>query len=286
MEFLTILIVLGLLQLWGSGGPVQQDNWFDQLIDFVQGIVSGAELRLLLIVGLPVCAVLLAQILFESLLFGLLLLLLYVVVFLFSLGRGDYSESIRRYISAWENSNYQSAYEQATAIGGFEPDNVNDHVSLHERVRKAIIYQGFERWFAVVFWFLLLGPAGAILYRLSFLAGRSESLASTDRQLALRCVYYLDWIPARLIMVSFALTGNFVNGFNRFWQMVWQGSPTDELLEVSALAAISAIDDKEDYPAGEEQFIAFGSEQLSALQALLSRSVICWLVIIALGTLL
>ena len=36
MEFLTLLIALGLLQLWGSGGPFQQDKWFCDSLNKVQ----------------------------------------------------------------------------------------------------------------------------------------------------------------------------------------------------------------------------------------------------------
>ena len=39
--------------------------------------------------------------------------------------------------------------------------------------------------------------------------------------LALQWVHYLDWIPVRLLALSFSLTGNFVNSFNRYWSSIW-----------------------------------------------------------------
>jgi AmpE protein len=216
----------------------------------------------------------------------LVTLVIYVAVLLFSLGRGDYSENIRRYLSAWEHGNYESAYEQAMAIGDFQQsDSITDHVSLHEHVRMALLYEGFERWFAVVFWFFLLGPVGAIGYRLSYLCARNDELGGVDNQLALRFVHYLDWLPARILGISFALTGNFVNGFNRFWLVVFDNQPVSELLDKSALAALSDGSEQSTYPTDEEHFIDYGKQEVVAIQSLLSRSVICWLIIIAALTL-
>ncbi|MFT4998119.1 MAG: hypothetical protein ACI8RO_001472, partial [Flavobacteriales bacterium] len=32
MKLFSILIVFALLQYWGSGGPIQQDSWFNSII--------------------------------------------------------------------------------------------------------------------------------------------------------------------------------------------------------------------------------------------------------------
>lgn len=282
MVFLSILIALGLLQLWGSGGPVQRDEWFHVATRNVQSTVGYSRLRLLLLVAGPVIIVLIFQSLFKSVLFGLLSLLLYVGVLLYSLGRGDFNDSLHRYLSAWSHGNFESAYEQAHAIGDFiENDAIDNHVSLHEHVRVAFLYEGFERWFAVVFWFLLLGPAGALGYRLSYLCCRSEVLALEDRQLALRMVHYLDWAPARLLAFSFTITGNFVNASKQLLSFFSENKPVPELLDDCALAAISGANEVRVEPTDKAEFIRHGKAELLALESLLSRSVICWVVVLA-----
>lgn len=285
MEFLTLLIVLGLLQLWGSGGPIQKDRWFYQLSGSLKNLLPSSKLRLLMIVGVPVTVVLFFQALFDSLLFGLLSLVLYIGVLLYSLGRGDYSENIQRYLGCWNHGNFESAYEQALAIGDFkQSDDIVDHFSLHQHVRVAVLYEGFERWFAVAFWFLLLGPAGAIGYRLSYLSGRNASLDEADQKLALRFVHYLDWLPSRLLAMSFAITGDFVKGFNHCWQTAFEKLAVAQFLDQCALAAIGNIEDQQACPLSREQFIEYGKKELLGLQSLLFRSVICWLVVIAIVT--
>ncbi|MFA7553672.1 MAG: regulatory signaling modulator protein AmpE [Spongiibacteraceae bacterium] len=284
MEFFAVLVVLGLLQLWGSGRRLQRDVWFYQLAEGLPKLLPYARLRVAVLVGLPAVLVLLLQALFDSLLFGLLSLLLYVGILFYSLGRGNLSEQLHAYLSSWSFGNFESAYAKAIGMGDFQPsDAISDHISLHEQVRKAYIYESFERWFAVVFWFLLVGPVGAIVYRLSYLAGRAEVLAENDRLIALRFVHYLDWVPARLLAISFALAGNFVSGFK---QHLFENRPAAEMLEVCAIAAINETGEPCIYPEEQAVFIEYGRKEISAIQSLLSRSVICWLVVVALITLL
>ena len=283
MEFLTLLIVLGLVQLWGSGAPLQEDGWFRSWGKIITGLLGPGPTRLLLIVLPPVAALLFLQALFESLLFGLLSLALFVVVLLYCLGRGDFNVSIQRYLAAWSEGDFEAAYDKALGIGDFsQSDAINDHLSLHDHVRVAIIYDGYQRWFAAVFWFLVLGPCGALGYRLSYLCARSDDMVDADRQLALRFVHYLDWIPARLLAIAFALTGNFVQGFNRCGQRLLDNMPIPELLDQCALAAISSDREQQARPTDWEHFVSFGREEIGAVQGLLNRSVICWLIVVAL----
>ena len=52
MEFLAILIALALLQVWGSGGPVQRDAWFLEYRRWF-GARAGGVTRQLGVVLLP-----------------------------------------------------------------------------------------------------------------------------------------------------------------------------------------------------------------------------------------
>ncbi|MCP3906644.1 MAG: regulatory signaling modulator protein AmpE [Oceanicoccus sp.] len=287
MEFLTVLIVLGFLQLWGSGGPLQRDDWFYQFNENIPQRLSLAELRLLAAIGIPAVGVFLLQDLLESVLFGLLSLIFYVTVLLFSLGRGDFNQSLQNYLASWNKGDFEGAYNKATAIGDFEQSETSvDHVALHEHVRRAFLHEGFERWFAVVFWFLVLGPVGAVIYRLGYLAGRHDSFKSDDKSLALQWLHYFDWVPVRLLALSFSMTGNFVSSFNRYWSSILDNQPTSELLDQCAVAAISGSDASQVNPTDKEHFIDYGREELLTLQSLLSRSVIFWVIIIAVVTLI
>jgi len=68
--------------------------------------------------------------------------------------------------------------------------------------------------FGVFFWFLVGGPACAVLYRVSEYLARAwnepEHMQSEAfGQFAARAFYWIDWIPVRLTAIAFAVVGNF-----------------------------------------------------------------------------
>ena len=68
-----------------------------------------------------------------------------------------------------------------------------------------------RRWFGVLFWFLVLGPFGALLYRLATLASEDDITelpldTSTGARVLLSV---LDWPVAQLMTLALALVGNF-----------------------------------------------------------------------------
>jgi adenosylcobinamide-phosphate synthase len=68
--------------------------------------------------------------------------------------------------------------------------------------------------FGPVAWFLVLGPAGAVIYRLSAIltevwAARGEAESEEFSRFAQRFFFSYDWAPARLTAASFAIVGNF-----------------------------------------------------------------------------
>lgn len=69
--------------------------------------------------------------------------------------------------------------------------------------------------FGVFFWLLIpIGPAGAVLYRVAEYLARSWNDPEHMKQesfgrFAARAFYWIDWIPARLTAIAFAIVGNF-----------------------------------------------------------------------------
>ena len=76
---------------------------------------------------------------------------------------------------------------------------------------EAVFRSALRRWFAVLFWFLLLGPFGALLYRLSALAV-DEAVADLPPDTASGArawLAVLEWPVAQLVTLALALVGNF-----------------------------------------------------------------------------
>jgi adenosylcobinamide-phosphate synthase len=108
--------------------------------------------------------------------------------------------------------------EKARAVLGEWRGVDCERLSSEEVARLAIeeaLAASHHHVFAVVFWFMVLpGPSGAILYRLSsFLRHRWSGKRNTELaqfgDFADRLFRLLDWLPARLTAVMFAIVGDF-----------------------------------------------------------------------------
>ena len=70
--------------------------------------------------------------------------------------------------------------------------------------------------FAPLFWFLALGPAGAVLYRLALVTQQDWGHAGSPVEghpqfveFSRRAFHVLDWLPARMTAATFAIVGDF-----------------------------------------------------------------------------
>ena len=84
---------------------------------------------------------------------------------------------------------------------------------VRQAVEKSLITT-HRNVFGVFFWFLVLGPAGAVLYRVSEYLSRAWTEPEHMRNeafglFASQAFYWIDWIPVRLTAIAFAVVGNF-----------------------------------------------------------------------------
>jgi adenosylcobinamide-phosphate synthase len=92
-----------------------------------------------------------------------------------------------------------------------------DHMSSSEIARLAIeqaLVCAHRHVFAPLFWFVLLGPAGALLYRLSLAFHRQwgeprDAEFGDFGSFAVQAFSAVDWLPVRLTAASFAVVGDF-----------------------------------------------------------------------------
>ncbi|HSW93612.1 MAG TPA: regulatory signaling modulator protein AmpE [Gammaproteobacteria bacterium] len=104
---------------------------------------------------------------------------------------------------------------------------------------RTIFVAANERIFSVVFWFVVLGPMGAVFYRSTALMNPTSPLGLS--QLAKTIQQWLDWIPVRLLTFMFALGGHFTRVFSVFKKNALRGPETNEvLLTECGMAALDA----------------------------------------------
>ena len=157
----------------------------------------------------PVFLVALLQQLLSASLFGLPGLLFAAAVLLFCLGPSDLDTQVNDYIKAAESEDDQRLRQVARELLEDEPPT--SEPALSQSVAEAVLYQANHRVFGVLFWFLLLGPMGALLYRNATQLPRIEQ-ANKDMDFFLNAkqlLLILDWLPARITAICYAIAGSF-----------------------------------------------------------------------------
>lgn len=91
------------------------------------------------------------------------------------------------------------------------------HLSTGELARlgiEEVLRSAYQHLFGVIIWFVLFGPGGALLYRLSQIlslkwGGRDERRLGDFGMMAVRIYDGMEWIPLRVTAISFAIVGDF-----------------------------------------------------------------------------
>ena len=282
MQLLTLVIALGFLQVWGAENPLHKDAWFHTWISRFEKfsfLTTLSRISSLITVGsviLPL-ALLMYWLLGPETWWGGLHLPLSVVILLYSLGRGEFSEIVAEYTKACYVEDWPSALERARPLGVLVDDlNENDWSRLHERVLEEASYRGFERMFSVLFWFLFFGPLGALFYRLLFLYSEHKP----GDGVAGRLLWTLEWVPVRFLGLSFSFTGNFVGSWGRWRESLFcMDSSSRLVLSRIVLGALSVSEDL-------AQSCEVTRKELNMVSRLYTRTLWFWLGAIALFSLL
>ena len=130
-----------------------------------------------------------------------------------TVGFRQFSHFFNEIQQAIQDGNLQAARELLTRWR----EEPSPELTSGELARVSIelgLAESHRNVFGPIAWFAVLGPAGAIAYRAAAQldrqwSGRRVPESGDFGQFAARAFYWIDWLPARLTAVSFAVVGNF-----------------------------------------------------------------------------
>lgn len=239
---LGLLLERFLTHLFHLREPRWLDAYFDWGFDRLRehrGIVCFLIASILVLIPvLPVAAVAIA---FRDVLAGVPYLAFAVFALLFSLGPRDLSAEVDDYVVAVTRDDDEQASRLAKEL--IETDPPAAGRVRARAVEEAIFIQACNRLFGVILWFLLLGPTGAWLFRVTdlmrrraiFQAGREAHADPTVPPPCLNTVQRLHgviaWLPSRVVALGYALAGSF-EGAVADWR-AYYGDCSEHFFEVN-----------------------------------------------------
>lgn len=209
MSFLVLLLAVWIEKFSALRHRLQRDGgWIRELhkLENSKRLARQPWLVLTILVLCPVALLALLLLVLEPVAYGLLALPVHLLVVIYSLGRGDLLGGLGPFRDAWRREDLQAAAHVAKRDLDICADSGEQ---LLEQVQGHLLWQAYQSFFAVIFWYFLLGPVAALAYRLLALAEEHGSNpALVERAAQLRHAF--DWVPVRLLAASLALVGNFV----------------------------------------------------------------------------
>ncbi len=324
MSFLALLFAF----LIEQARPLAPHNWVHRSlqawIQWVSRTLDAGELRLAwltwsLVVVLPAGV---AMVVHWVLLwvFGWPVAMLWTMAILYvSLGFRQFSHHFTDIREALDAGDERLAREylaewQQVSVGALPRYELIRHVLEHSVLSAHRHVFGVLAWFTVLA-ALGLGPAGAVVYRMGEWVSRlwwtsskqSKNWVSESLQAVAKEAWYLiDWLPARMTAVAFAVVGNFEEVID-CWRNHAQRFPDDndgvvlaatagalnvrlggEALKAHGLQETDAAHDDHDAGAKDSESTPGRPPErahLSSMVGLVWRSVVMWMVLLALLTL-
>lgn len=298
MNLIALLIGLVIERLATQWFHWRRMRWLDSIID--AGFARAARLDncpafipvvlLAAVLVLPVFGIIFGL---GETLQGFTYLILAIIVLLFSIGPKDIGEEVDTYCKALESEDEEQILCAAKSI--IEGEVPADARARITRVEEAVCIQANNRLFAVIFWFVILGPLAAWGYRVTDLIRRravfnaardseSSSNATRIRDAAELLHGWLAWVPARLTALGYATAGHADDAIAALRAPAEERGATisehsENLLARVGVAALCLQDEP------DETLTERGLRGATAAKKLVFRLLLIWAVVISAMTL-
>jgi adenosylcobinamide-phosphate synthase len=218
MTFLSILCVL-VLEQFRAAPAARIQAWQTVYAGFVERHFNGGEHRhgaaaWMVGVGLPALLVLALRLSLDFI-HPLLAFAFDVAVLYLVLGFRQFSHFFTNIQLALRMGEVERARQLLAEWRGTGGERLDGAEIARLTIEQGIV-SSHRHVFAPLFWFMVFGPAGAVLYRLSLGMARAwdrpawagDPSAEFGR-FAARVFEWFDWLPARLTAATFAVVGDF-----------------------------------------------------------------------------
>lgn len=278
MTFIVILIAL-LIERFFDWSHLRKWNWYNTYQRaIVRQLPGQPPFIVLAAIIIPLLlAVLCTEFILQGLLYGAIKFLFVLFIFIYCLGPQNLWADTFACINALSQGDAHLASEKLKMAFG-----VTDETSLqavHRRFFKHIFIEANRRVFAIIFWFVVLGPIGAVLYRAVTLSSSESTLKNVAPDASRSASAFeaaLDWVPVRIFTFILGLGGHFAKVFSFWSKKALLGVESNDILLSECGAASISMSEK-------IEIAEDGSAEKHAISLLDKTFVIALAVILVLG---
>jgi len=280
---LAIVLVLAAARALPDLARLRDFSWLRIWLARWRGDGGRSAWPVLLLPALVFVLCVLIQTALDRVLFGLPLFAFAVIVLFFCWGPRELDADIDAVLKAPDRD------QRLAAAQALRPDPPEQPLPLESTALvEATFASALSRWFGVLFWFVVLGPAGALGYRMIQLIARNAAFAgeidAAQHDLAERAARVLDWAPAHLMALTLALVSDFdavIRTWREYHAAHGQGYFT---LDLGFLGALARAGVDADVVAGDGYATDVNDPltELADARRVLRRILVAWLAVLAL----
>ena len=246
------------------------------------------------VIVLLVPFVLIAAVLQQSAIFGTLFS---IVVLYFAIAPRSLREHAEQVVAAFSAGGLPDARRQVGLMVSRDTSQL-DESGISRAAVESVLENGNDAIFAALFWFVLAGAPGVLLYRLSntldAMWGYRNARYNCFGWAAARLDDVLNFIPARLTALSYALLGHTRSALHCWRQQAaaWESPNAGPVMAAGAGALRVRLGGAAIYHGESEQRpllgcgMAAGAADIARAVRLVRHTLYAWLIVIALGALL
>lgn len=298
MKFLVILICLTINYLWLKDFDRFDDSWFFRFRERMAGYGNSLDsttmrwaAALLLTYAIPLLSLAVVLWLLQGWALGLPTMLVHILVLLVAFDRTQPGNMAKQFLRHWKQGDSHACAEFLhRELATPEAAHLESPDAMGEFFSRLFVYRYFERLFVMFFWYMLAGPMVIAFAYISYQLRDSHRDDQPDEEVEFVAlvIAVLEWLPVRLLALTFSLAGNFVHCFESFKRSFWsfdRDADTAGTLYSYSRCALTGIvgntDPDEDAQSGARERKA---AEIEALVSLMERSQAIWLVALALLT--
>jgi membrane protein required for beta-lactamase induction len=282
MTLIFILIALGLDFFLGNLERYRSYSWFISLFYFLEKRLAhykywDGSFGLLGLLAIPVLVLLLITSTLDywsSVIEGVFTLL----VLIYCLAPEALDDRLDQYITAVEEDDADNVSSLTDEL--IDGTVISDEDGNETAIIKSVFIEAHKRSFAVIFWFLILGVVGALLYRLvNELNDELNDIRGGFADSTNVLLNILEWPSSRVMIIALALGGSLSHAFSA-WKESEQLSfdVNNQVLSNAGIGALQYFPES-DIPEREKSY------WIDELKSLINRTLIICLAVLGIMTL-
>ncbi len=221
MTLIFILIALGLDFFLGGLERFRNYSWFVSLFYVLEKKLAhykywDGSLGLLGLLAIPVIILLLIIATFDHY-SSIIEAVFTLLILIYCLAPEALDNRLDEYITAVEDDDADSQSTLANEL--INESIIGDEDNNETAIISSALIEAHKRCFAVIFWFLILGVVGALLYRLvNVLNEEMKEIRSGFTDSSNVLLNILEWPSSRVMIIGLALGGSLMDAFTGWKQ--------------------------------------------------------------------